>query len=289
MKVMSKEVIENYLRSYSSRFPIKDLKQKLVDGGYSKNEVDEVWRNFSKKGENLPEVSKKGGFRWLRWTGIFIFVFLIFGIFNFLTSFISINFIPFIVIAIVGIIFGLISLVGVVIVVGGWFGLARYSNSKLMKFGLRGLLYTMIGGVISIILFVIGLLISPGLIMFGVLNFILIGLYALGVLFVLICFILIQVALIKLRKEIKFAGIVGILSLILFAMGILSFILQTIIIEGIFGKVLGGGGFPTNLLGSGGAFPSEVLVIVGIATIINFVNMIFMGLMFFDASKKFEV
>jgi hypothetical protein len=158
------------------------------------------------------------------------------------------------------------------------------------------LLGILITGLVSAILmlgFVITIWMKPSLVVaLGGFNFALIGAYLLAGLFVLICFILVQVALIKLRKEIRFAGWVGVLSLILVFIGFVMVGLQTFAMRSFFNSgFLAGGTLAGGVNAGGGSFATILLIITIISIvvgIISLINSILAGLMFFDASKKFE-
>ena len=289
---MVNEVLLKYFQSNMVKFQMADLKKMAVKGGYPQKDIDEAVKflNAEKKSgvEKIPRIPRKGGFRWLRWTGIFMFVFLAIGLLNFV-----VGFLPSGARSIFSIGVGIISLIGIVIFVGGWFGLAKYTNSRLMRFGLLGILITGLVSAILMLGFVITIWMKPSLVVaLGGFNFALIGAYLLAGLFVLICFILVQVALIKLRKEIRFAGWVGVLSLILVFIGFVMVGLQTFAMRSFFNSgFLAGGTLAGGVNAGGGSFATILLIITIISIvvgIISLINSILAGLMFFDASKKFE-
>lgn len=289
---MSKEEIEKYIRDNLSKFSISDLMQKLVDGGYSKEDVDEVGSKITGGKKTIPVISKKGGFRWLWWTGMFMFIFLGMWIFNFAVSFLA-GSIPSMVGIITLIVLLIVSLIGFVIVLEGWLRLAKYTNSKLMRFGVLGILYTVIVTFVILVIGIIVSLVAPQLIvMLGLLSFVILGVYFLAILFLFVCAVLIYVALIKIRRQVRFAGLVGILSLILIAMGIIVAIFQALFIQSIFAATMLASGLSVSGIGSSVGGSLNILwVFLGISIvmgIIGLVDNIFTGLMFFDASRKFE-
>jgi hypothetical protein len=289
---MSKEVIENYLRAHSSNFSIDDLKNKLIAGGYSKKDVDEIGDKISNEGGAVPALPKKAGFRWLRWSGIFMFIFLGIWALNFVLGFFA-GSIPAAINSVLGIIILIVMVIGVVILVTGWLRLAKLTNSRLMRFGLFGMLYTgLLVLVLSVGSFVL-LWFNPSLIFtLGAFNFVFFGLFILAGLFIYVCSILVQVALIKLRKRIRFTGLVGVLSLVAIFIEIIIIILQRIYLQSIFSSILPSGSLAGGVGSVARTFPSIYWVILSLAvivTIIGFIGSILAGLMFFDASRKFEI
>lgn len=290
---MSREVIENYMRTNYSKFSIDDLKKKLISGGYPKKDVDEVGAIISKEKEAVPKISKKAGFRWLRWSGVFMFIFLGIGVFNFVMGLFG-GYVPRMAGVIFGVVLLIVLLVGIVILTEGWFKLSSYTNSKLMRFALFGILYT----VIFLLVFSIGsvavLWFRPDLLFaLGFLNIIYIGVVLLSLGFLFVCSVLIQVALIKVRKQLRFAGWVGGLSLVSIFMWVITMILQSFFFQSLLrSSILNtgylGGGINSSVGGSSGIVWA-MLALAVIMGVISIVASILAGLMFFDASKKFEV
>lgn len=287
---MSKEGIEKYLRDNVSKFSISDLKQKLIDGGYSKEDVDKAGAKISGGKEVVPVISKEGGFRWLWWTGMFVFIFLGIGVFNFAMGFLA-GSISQAVSIIISIILLVVVLTGFVIVFEGWLKLAKHTNSKLMRFGVLGILYTIMAiFVMALIMIVISLVSLSLSLMSGLLWFVFLGVYFLAIIFLFVCAVLIYVALIKIKGQVRFARLVGVLGLISMGVGIIVSIYQLLFFQSIISSMMNsvpsaGGG----LVAGGSSSTAWVFLVISIIMgIIGLVVGVLMGLMFFDASKKFE-
>jgi hypothetical protein len=100
---MVDKTILNYLKKYKDKYPLEELKKKIIGSGYSRKQVDEAVENLGidkQKKEKISNIDKEkktkvkqevkassvGGFNWLKFcafAGIFFLVFLI------ISSFIS--------------------------------------------------------------------------------------------------------------------------------------------------------------------------------------------------------
>tara|TARA_Y100000310_G_scaffold264470_1_gene275101 strand:+ start:102 stop:965 length:864 start_codon:yes stop_codon:yes gene_type:complete len=286
---MVNQIILNYLKANKDKYPLKDLKEKVISSGYSKEDVDEAERFLDKKGGEVVGVGN--GKKWIKfgaWCGVFI---LVFSVLNFILSFFGFS--PLASLGMAGVIISIILVFALVISIlfflFGFIKLGKYTGSKLLRFSAKVLFGLVIAYIILIIIAIIWIVSSSGVNMTGnaisdlgslSTNIGLIVIVLLVSLFLIVVVYMFFISLIKIRKQIRFAKSAGILGLIVITLSILlSIIMMIAVITNPFLMVA----FmlnPTNL--------TLISIANIVASLVVFGVLLLECLVLFDGSKKFE-
>ena len=290
---MVNKVVLDYVRSNRGKFSMRDIRTKILSKGYPKADVEEA---ISVLGEERGVLSdravrlNKGGFKWIKMAGVIGLVFFALYLLNFVLGLLNINVLSSVPLGAIEYLNVGISFVAVVALCFFYYGfvrigrlagsgMLRISSIVFMVFSILLLLLFVMSSVFSIFNIPdVGQLISGSPIGGSFTGFVIFGI----IFFAIIVFrYLFVVGLIRIRRQVSFsmvAGIVGLINAIFFTL-ILGFFVYLMIYPGV---------FVNFIINYGSSIPQLVERVGYIFTIFILADILFESLSLLSGSKKFE-
>ena len=285
--MVNQEIIGYLNEGLNRGFSIGLLKQKLIEGGFDEREVEEAAVIAEKKRgvkeektEELEEVEKTGGKKWMKLAGICGIILIALEIvYSVLGNFISEGSTSG---TILNIIFMLIFLVLGILFISGFIRLGKYSKVALLK--ISGWIYLIFVSLIIILTSV------AGFAELGNIAGLLLVIFA-GIL--IINCVLFAVGLIKAgERGIRFAKAAGIIELVSFVLAVVAIILTAVFAFSLINDIMDMGSVDIAAFQNAFVEQAVYMIIAGVGILaagaLGLVAYIFSILVLFNASKKFE-
>ena len=163
---MANQIVLNYLKNYSGKYPPAQLRQKIISSGYSENDVDEAIAILglneqakSVSSTNFGISTPHKGVKWMKIAGVVGFVFLVFSLVSIVISFFAASLLTNLTsLTLIVVISGILSVVMFVLFILYYYGfvkMGKYTESKLLRFSAMSIIISAFAIIVLVIVSIV--------------------------------------------------------------------------------------------------------------------------------------